>query len=89
MTAQHTVADNKPTIRAFLAQFFGDHRLADDEDIFATGFVNSLFVMQLVSFVETTYDLTVEDDDLEMANFNTVAAIDTFVTRKRSAGAGD
>ncbi|MFI9361595.1 acyl carrier protein [Kitasatospora sp. NPDC053057] len=80
-----TTADHKPQILAFLAQFFGEHRLTDDEDIFATGFVNSLFIMQLVLFVEGEFDITVDDDDLEMANFNTVRALDALVTRKRAA----
>ncbi|MFJ8005321.1 acyl carrier protein [Streptomyces fagopyri] len=79
-----TTHDNKPAIRAFLAQYFGEHRLADDADIFATGLVNSLFVMQLVLFVEGEFGMAVEDDDLEMANFSSVDAIDALITRKRS-----
>ncbi|MFC8274221.1 acyl carrier protein [Streptomyces sp. NPDC057271] len=88
MTTQHVTTDHKPAIHGFLAQFFGEHRLDDDDDIFATGFVNSLFIMQLVLFVEGEFGFTVEDEDLEMANFNTVAAIDSFIARKRSAAAG-
>ncbi|WP_354642975.1 acyl carrier protein [Kitasatospora camelliae] len=84
-----TTADHKPQILAFLAQFFGEHRLAEDEDIFATGFVNSLFVMQLVLFVEGEFGITVEDEDLEIGNFNTVLALDALVTRKRAVGAAD
>ncbi|WP_100839920.1 acyl carrier protein [Kitasatospora fiedleri] len=80
-----TTADHKPQILAFLAQFFGEHRLADDEDIFASGFVNSLFIMQLVLFVEGEFGITVEDEDLELANFRTVDALDALVTRKRAA----
>ncbi|UED83210.1 acyl carrier protein [Streptomyces profundus] len=89
MTTQHTTDGHRPAIRGFLAQFFGDHQPADEDDIFATGFVNSLFIMQLVLFVEGEFELTVEDEDLEMANFNTVAAIDAFVARKRATVAGD
>jgi methoxymalonate biosynthesis acyl carrier protein len=74
----------KPAIRAFLARFFGEHRIEDDDDIFATGFVNSLFIMQLVLFVESEFALTVEDEDLEIENFNTVDAVAALVARKRS-----
>ncbi len=77
--------DHKPAIRAFLGQFFGHLELADDQNIFATGFVNSLFVMQLVLFVESEVAVTVEDEDLEIENFSTIGAIDALVTRKRSA----
>ena len=74
--------DNKAKIRAFLARFFRDHQLADDEDIFATGYVNSMFAMQLVQFVESDFGIAVESDDLELDNFRTVDAIVALVERK-------
>lgn len=77
--------DIKQQIRDFLTRFFRDHKLADDEDIFATGYVNSMFAMQLVQFVETTFGIAVESDDLEMDNFRTVNAIAALVERKHGA----
>ncbi len=62
-------------------------QLADDADIFASGFVNSLLAMQLVTFVERTFAVTVADDDLDLDNFRSVAAIAALVRRKRSADA--
>ncbi len=38
----------KVNLKQFLAQFFQNYNLQDDEDIFALGFVNSLFAMQLL-----------------------------------------
>ncbi|HAG98784.1 MAG TPA: D-alanyl carrier protein, partial [Ktedonobacter sp.] len=40
--------DSRTKIRAFIAKFFQNINLQDDEDIFALGFINSLFAMQLV-----------------------------------------
>ena len=77
--------DIKQQIREFLSRFFRDHQLADDEDIFATGYVNSMFAMQLVQFVESTFGITVESDDLEIDNFRTVDAIAALVERKQGA----
>lgn len=77
--------DTKQQIRDFLTRFFRDHKLADDEDIFATGYVNSMFAMQLVQFVESTFGIAVESDDLEMDNFRTVNAIAALVERKQGA----
>ncbi|MGW5652745.1 acyl carrier protein [Streptomyces humi] len=85
MTTRTDITDPKPAVRSFLGRFFGDYPLADDEDIFATGLVNSLFVMQLVLFVENTFGLTVGDDDLEMTNFRCVNAIDELVRRHTAA----
>ena len=74
--------DNKAKIHAFLARFFRDHQLTDDEDIFATGYVNSMFAMQLVQFVEGEFGIAVESEDLELDNFRTVDAIAALVERK-------
>ncbi|HYW11288.1 MAG TPA: phosphopantetheine-binding protein [Longimicrobium sp.] len=75
----------KQQIREFLSRFIRDHQLADDEDIFATGYVNSMFAMQLVQFVETTFGIAVESEDLEIDNFRTVDAIAALVGRKQGA----
>jgi acyl carrier protein len=77
--------DTKQQIREFLSRFLRDHQLADDEDIFATGYVNSMFAMQLVQFVEQTFGITVESDDLEIDNFRSVDAIAALVERKQGA----
>jgi acyl carrier protein len=75
-------------IRSFLATFFGNIELADDQDIFALGFVNSLFAMQLVLFVEKEFALKVEDEDLDIDNFRTLNAIAALVERKTASIAG-
>ncbi len=75
----------KAKIREFLARFFQDLNLADDEDIFALGFINSLFAMQLVLFVENEFGLKVEDDDLDIENFRTLNALAALITRKTVA----
>lgn len=75
----------KQQVREFLSQTFQQYELKDSEDIFASGFVTSLFVMQLVLFVEQEFSITVEDEDLEMDNFRTVNAIAEFAARKSAA----
>jgi hypothetical protein len=47
-------AERKVKIKEFLAKFFPGHDVGDDEDLFALGFGNSLFAMQLVQFIETS-----------------------------------
>ncbi|HEY0019866.1 MAG TPA: phosphopantetheine-binding protein [Longimicrobium sp.] len=77
--------DNKQQIRDFVSRFVRGHDLGDGEDIFATGFVNSMFAMQLVQFVETTFGVTVESDDLDIDNFRSIDAIAALVERKQGA----
>jgi acyl carrier protein len=77
---------NRVEIRTFLSQFFHVDDLQDDDDIFALGFINSLFVMQMVLWVEKKFAIKVEDEDLDIQNFNTTKAIAEFIERKTSAG---
>ncbi|HEV2150486.1 MAG TPA: acyl carrier protein [Longimicrobiaceae bacterium] len=79
--------DNKTRIREFIGRHVRGHELQDDEDIFATGFVNSMFAMQLVQFVEQAFGITVENEDLEIDNFRSVNAIAALVERKAAAPA--
>ncbi|HEX8906233.1 MAG TPA: phosphopantetheine-binding protein [Longimicrobiaceae bacterium] len=69
-------------LREFVSRFFRNHELGDAEDIFATGYVNSMFAMQLVQFVETGFGITVESDDLDLDNFRSIDALASFVERK-------
>jgi acyl carrier protein len=71
-------------IKTFLSRFFRQHELQPDEDIFALGFVNSLLAMQLVNFVEKEFGVTIEDEDLDLANFRSLAAMDALIERKRA-----
>lgn len=77
-----TTDSRKEKIREFLSRFFRGHEVADDQDIFALGFVNSLIALQLVNFVEKEFGVSVEDDDLDLDNFRSINAIDGFVESK-------
>ena len=73
---------DKLKIRSFLSRFFRVEVITDDDDFFTQGFVNSLFAMQLVRWVEKEFDISIEDQDLDIQNFNTINAIAGFVERK-------
>ena len=71
-----------PPIRRFMAASFSGQAFADEADIFALGFGNSHFAMQLVAFVEKEFGIEIESEDLEMKNFRTIQAISELVERK-------
>ena len=73
---------NKGKIKSFLSQYIQNHDLQEDEDIFASGFVNSLFAMQLVLFVESEFGIKIESDDLNIDNFRSIQALANLVERK-------
>ena len=75
------------TVREFVRRFIPGAQLSDTDDMFALGFVNSLFAMQLVTFVETQFGIEIDSDDLEMENFRSIQAITQLVERKQPAAA--
>ena len=77
--------DTKGQIRSYLERVIQNAEIKDDDDIFENGFVNSLFAVELVAFTENTFDIEVEDEDLDLANFNSIDALAGFIERKRAA----
>jgi methoxymalonate biosynthesis acyl carrier protein len=72
-------------VRHFLEPHFGDHELGDSEEMFALGYVNSLFAIQLVAFVRREFAITVGSTELDMDNFRSVDALVTFIGAKLAA----
>jgi acyl carrier protein len=76
------VQQEKARIREFLLQFIQYPNLHDDEDIFAGGFVNSLFALQLILFVESEFGIQIENEDLKLDNFRSINALADLIQRK-------
>jgi acyl carrier protein len=74
--------DPRAEIRSFLEARFPAVELADSEDIFALGFVNSLFAMELVLFVERAFALEVPNDELTLDNFRSIKSMAELVRRQ-------
>lgn len=71
-------------VRSFLSRFFRKRELQDDEDIFSLGFVNSLFAMQLIMFLEKEFKIRVDNKDMDMNNFRTINSIVSLIESKAS-----
>ena len=72
-------------IRSYLLENISIEELDDDFDIFEAGVVNSLFAIELMTFLEKTFGIKVTMDDLDMENFKSVNASSDFVRRKKEA----
>ena len=77
-------SDPRAEIRSFLKKRFPQVELADEEDIFALGFVNSLFAMELVMFVERTFGLEISNDELTLDNFRSIKTMTELIRRQAS-----
>ncbi|MBQ7569243.1 acyl carrier protein [bacterium] len=70
-------------VRGFLAGLCDVDSLSDDDDIFAGGFVNSLYLVQMLNFIQSEFSIELDEDDYDMANFRSLNAIETFINEKQ------
>jgi acyl carrier protein len=76
-------------IRAFLIEQFPSARsqpLGEDDHLLANGILDSLGVLDVVSFVEREFGIAVSDDDLMPEHFETLRRLATFVQEKQGVG---
>lgn len=74
-------------ITEFIEGRFPNLALGPDDDIFVLGFVNSLFAMELVMFLENTYDFSVPNEALRLDHFRTVNSMVELVRKHTSVSA--
>jgi len=58
-----------------------------DEDLFASGVLDSLGVLQLVLFVEEQFGIKVADEDVVLENFQTLDAMARYIASRQGAAA--
>jgi acyl carrier protein len=57
--------------------------LGDDISLLEAGMIDSLGILDLVTFVHTTFGIRIDDDDLSPDNFGSIGALVRFVEGKR------
>jgi methoxymalonate biosynthesis acyl carrier protein len=57
--------------------------IRDDDQIFEQGYVDSLFALQLVDFMEKEFGIQIDEKDLDLANFSSVGRMTEFLKRKK------
>lgn len=74
--------NNEKIIMGFLEKYFDVSKVNKDDNIFELGFVNSLFAMQMVSFIENEFDFEIRNDELNLDNFKSINSILAFISSK-------
>ena len=80
--------DITQAVRAFIAENFlyrdEADAIANDASLLEAGIIDSTGVLELVSFLETTFGIEVADEDMLPENLDSIRAITGYVTRKLS-----
>ena len=75
------------TIRDFLRRRFPlvrERGLSDTDPLLESGAIDSLGVLDIVTFLEKEFGIRVEDGELDPENFESVASLTRLVARKRA-----
>ena len=56
--------------------------IASDESFLASGILDSTGVLELIAFLEDTYGIHFQDDELVAANFDSLGRVASFVASK-------
>lgn len=67
-----------------LVVFDEEINLSNDSHIFEMGFVNSLFAMKLVNYLEQDFGFELDNQDLNIVNFSTVNRIVALIEKKQT-----
>ncbi len=77
-------------IKAQLKQFFKENfmvefngEISDSDSFLENGVIDSTGVLELVLFLEETYEIKVEDDDIIPENLDSMDNIEAFIKTKQ------
>lgn len=77
---QQLIADK---IKKFLAQQFPATKNVSDQDpLLKNGLIDSLGILEVVTFLEKEFGFTVTDEELLPENFESIRGLSTFVQQK-------
>lgn len=81
--------NNSEGIRAFITTNFyvpDPRALADDASLLDQGIIDSTGVLEIITYLEATFHVTVEDAEMIPENLDSIARIAEFVAGKQSRG---
>lgn len=70
-------------IKAFLAQQFpATKNVGNDDPLLNNGLIDSLGILEVVTFLEDEFGITILDEELSPENFESVGKLSAFVQQK-------
>ncbi len=77
------MSDVAGKVREYIEEFitYGDP-VGDDESLIESGTVDSTGAMELILFLEETFGIEVDDDEIDPENLDSITIIASFVSSK-------
>ncbi len=83
--------DTVNIVKEFICENFlyGDGKILDNEtNLFEKGIIDSTGIIELISFLEETFKITIDDEELITENFSCLNNIKNFLLKKNTLKAG-
>ena len=84
---QITTQSIRDAVRAFIVETFlfgeDDPTLADSGSLLESGIVDSTGIMELITYIESTFDIHLNDGEMTADNLDSIERIAQFVGRKQ------
>ena len=77
--------DLSDSLRQFIKENFlfgADDSFSNGESLLEKGFVDSTGVLELIAHLESTYDVSIEDNELVPENLDSIDNLSRFITGK-------
>ena len=68
-------------VEKYISELTNENEIDHGQNLFESGFLSSLDVLDLLSFIENTYNITVSDDDLGIENFGSVDSMVKYIEK--------
>ena len=78
----------KDKVREFVVENFmfeEDENLKEDTSFLENGIIDSTGMLELVAFLEETYEFAVEDDELIPENLDSIANMENYIKKKQGS----
>lgn len=79
------MSETRDKIRAFIMENFlfgNDQGLNDDTSFLDEGIIDSTGILELVSFLEEEFDISVEDDEILPENLDSITNVTAYLEKK-------
>lgn len=76
----------KKSIREFILESYlftdDESALKDEQSLLEAGIIDSTGILELIEFIQSSFGVEVEDDEMVPDNFDSVDSIVAYITRK-------
>lgn len=84
----HVTSELAASVREFILKQFPlarKHRIKNSDPLLESGMLDSMGVLEVVTFIEQEYSIGVSDDDLVPENFQSIDRVAAFIQSKAKA----